>query len=64
MRKTLPKNLPKNAPTARAVAPAPFHGIVSTILLIALSLLIVRDVLLRRWSSVIPPAADVTRRLP
>ena len=64
MRKIVPKNLPKNASTARAVARTRFHGIVTTMLLMTLSMLIVRDILLRRWTSATPPAADVTRRLP
>jgi hypothetical protein len=40
-----------------------FRGIVATMLLIALSVLIVRDIIIRRWGSP-PPAPDVTRRLP
>jgi hypothetical protein len=53
----------KNLPAARAVARTRFRSIVTTVLLMALSLLIVRDILVRRWSSP-PPAPDVTRRLP
>jgi hypothetical protein len=53
----------KNRPTARATARPRLHSIVTTMLLIALSLLIVRDILVRRWGSP-PPAPDVTRRLP
>ena len=37
--------------------------IVTTMLVMALSLLIVRDIIIRRWGSA-PPAPDVTRRLP
>jgi hypothetical protein len=49
--------------TAHAVPRTRFRGTVTTMLVIALSLLIVRDILVRRWGS--PTAApDVTRRLP
>jgi hypothetical protein len=54
----------KTLPTARAVARNRFRSIVTTILLMALSLMIVRDILVRRWGSAAPPAPDVTRRLP
>jgi hypothetical protein len=53
----------KNLPTARAVPHTRFRGIITTMLVMALSLLIVRDILVRRWGSP-PPSADVTRRLP
>jgi hypothetical protein len=53
----------KNLPAARAVARTRFRGIITTMLVMALSLLIVRDILVRRWSSP-PPNPDVTRRLP
>ena len=53
----------KNLPTARAMARPRFRSVVTTMLLIALTVLIVRDILVRRWGS--PPATpDVTRRLP
>jgi len=53
----------KNRPTARAIARPRFQSIVTTMLVMALSVLIVRDILVRRWSSP-PPSSDVTRRLP
>lgn len=53
----------KEPATARAIARPDFRGIVTTMLVIALSVLIVRDILVRRWGSP-PPAPDVTRRLP
>jgi hypothetical protein len=40
-----------------------FRGIVTTMLLIALSILIVRDIIVRRWGSP-PPSSDVTRPSP
>jgi hypothetical protein len=53
----------KNLPSARAVPQTRFRGVITTMLVLALSLLIVRDILVRRWGSP-PPAPDVTRRLP
>jgi len=53
----------KNLPTGRVAARTRFHSTLTTILLIALSVMIVRDILIRQWRS--PPAAPgVTRRLP
>jgi len=54
----------KNQPAARAIARPRFQSIVTTMLVMALSVLIVRDIIIRRWSSATPPAPDVTRRLP
>jgi hypothetical protein len=55
--------MPKNRSTADAVARPRFYSIVTTMLLMALSVLIVRDIIVRWWGSP-PPAPDVTRRLP
>jgi len=55
--------MPKTRVAAHAVTRARFRGIVTTMLVMALSLLIVRDVIMRRWGSP-PPTPDVTRRLP
>ncbi len=53
----------KTLPGARAVTRPKFRGLVTTMLVLALSLLMIRDILVRRWGS--PPSApDVTRRLP
>jgi hypothetical protein len=54
----------KSLPTARAIAHMRYRRIVTTMLVMALSLLIVRDIIIRRWGSVTPPSSDVTRRLP
>ena len=40
-----------------------FRNTVTTIMLILMTVMIVRDILVRRWGSP-PPAPDVTRRLP
>ena len=53
----------KRSSTARAIAHLRYRSIVTTMLVMALSLLIVRDILVRRWGST-PPSSDVTRRLP
>ena len=50
-------------PSARAIARLRYRGIVTTMLVMALGVLIVRDILVRRWGSP-PPSSDVTRRLP
>jgi hypothetical protein len=36
--------------------------IVTTVLLIMISVMIIKDILGRRWSSATPPASDVTQR--
>ena len=54
----------KSSPTACAIARLRYRSIVTTMLVMALSLLIVRDIIIRRWGSATPPAPDVTRRLP
>jgi len=38
------------------------HSVIATLLLIKLALMIVRDILVRRWSAERPPLPDVTRR--
>ena len=38
------------------------RSIIPTLLLIMLALMIVRDILVRRWSAERPPLPDVTRR--
>jgi hypothetical protein len=54
----------ENLITKRDAAPSRLRSIVSTILLIILSILIVRDILVRRWGSAGPPRPDVTQRSP
>jgi hypothetical protein len=48
----------------RHAAPSRLRGVISTILLIMLAALIVRDILVRRWSSVTPLSPNVTQRSP
>lgn len=52
------ENLPElvHAPRSRV------RSIVTTILLIMISIMIVRDILVRRWGAAAPPASDVTQQ--
>lgn len=52
-----------NRTTARAITRLRYRRIVTTMLLIALGVMIVKDIILRRWGSA-PPSSDVTQRLP
>jgi hypothetical protein len=53
----------KNRAIARAAAQPRFGNTVTTIMLILMTVMIVRDILVRRWSSP-PTSPDVTRRQP
>jgi hypothetical protein len=55
--------MPKNRAIARVAARPHFRSVVTTIMLILMTVMIVRDIIVRRWGS--PPAPpDVTRHLP
>jgi hypothetical protein len=56
--------MPESLPTKRDAARSRLRGIVPTILLIMLSVMIVRDILVRRWGSTPPAPPDVTQRSP
>jgi hypothetical protein len=63
----MPKNHVENhvencAITRVAVRPR-FRNTVTTVMLVLMTVMIVGDILLRRWGSP-PPSPDVTRRLP
>jgi len=46
-----------------ADAPRPrVRSLVTTILFVLISVMIVRDILVRRWSAAPPPASDVTEQ--
>ena len=47
---------PADAPRSR------FRSLVTTILFVLISVMIVRDILVRRWSAAPPPASDVTEQ--
>ncbi|MEH2500863.1 hypothetical protein V1294_007342 [Bradyrhizobium sp. AZCC 1678] len=54
----MPENpLPKPSAGARPR----FRSVITTVLLIVISVLIVRDFLVRRWGGSAPPASDVVR---
>jgi hypothetical protein len=51
------------SPSARRdAAPSRLRGIISTVLLMMLVVMIVRDIFVRRWSSDPPSPPDVTHR--
>ena len=56
--------MPENLPTTRDAAPLRLRSTVTTILLIKLSVMIVRDIFVRRWGSAAPASSDVTQRSP
>jgi hypothetical protein len=56
--------MPESLPTRADAARSRLRSMVSTILLILISVMIVRDIFVRRWSSPTPPASDVTQRTP
>jgi hypothetical protein len=64
MRLEAPTIMPENLPTKRDAAPSRLRGTVTTILLIMLSVMIVRDIFVRRWGSADSASAEVTRRSP
>jgi hypothetical protein len=49
-------------PAPRDAARSRIRSAVSTLLLIVIAVMIVRDVLVRRWGTATPPASDVTQR--
>jgi len=54
--------MPESLPEPSAGARPRFHSVITTALLIMITVMIVRDILVRRWGSSAPPAADVTRQ--
>ena len=53
----------KKQAIARAAVRPRFRSTVTTIMLILMTVMIVRDILVRRWGGA-PSSPDVTRRLP
>jgi hypothetical protein len=41
-----------------------WRGAITTMLMLLLAVMIVRDIFVRRWGSAPPPSSDVTRRIP
>jgi hypothetical protein len=56
--------MPKSRIIAR-VEPRPprFRNVITTIMLVLMTVMIVRDILIKRWGAS-PPSPDITRRLP
>jgi|HubBroStandDraft_2_1064218.scaffolds.fasta_scaffold1239986_1 hypothetical protein len=52
----------ESIPIVRNAARPRFRSIVTTIVLIMISIMIVRDILVRRWNAAPPPSSDVTER--
>ena len=53
----MPESLPEPDDAARSRV----GSIITTILLILISIMIVRDILVRRWGAAAPPATDMTQ---
>ena len=53
--------MPETPPEKGAGARPRFRHVVTTVLLIMVSVMIVRDILVRRWGGSAPPASDVVR---
>jgi hypothetical protein len=51
-----------NLPTQPKAASPRVRGVITTLLMIALAVLIVRDIIARRWGSATPTPPDVTQR--
>jgi hypothetical protein len=54
----MPESLPQRSDAARSRV----RSAITTVLLIMISVMIVRDILVRRWGVATPPASDVTRQ--
>ena len=53
--------MPENLPAPNDVARSRFRSIITTILMVMISVMIVRDIFVRRWGSATPPATDVSQ---
>ena len=54
--------MPENVPAQSEAARPRLRRAVTTILFIMISVMIVRDILVRRWSAAPPPSSDVTQQ--
>ena len=52
--------MPKSLPAPNDAARSRVRSVITTILLIMISVMIVRDIFVRRWSAAMPAASDVT----
>jgi hypothetical protein len=53
--------MPETPPEKGAGARLRLRSVITTVLLIMISVMIVRDLLVRRWGGSTPPASDVVR---
>jgi hypothetical protein len=54
----------ESLPTRNDAARSRLRSVVSTILLVLISVMIVRDIFVRRWSAPTSPSSEVTQRTP
>jgi hypothetical protein len=54
--------MPESFPAPRAGAHSRVRSVITTVLLIMISVMIVRDIFVRRWGATPPPASDLTRQ--
>ena len=54
--------MPETIPLIRGAARPRLRGLITTIVLVMISIMIVRDILVRRWSTAPPSPSDVTER--
>jgi len=53
--------MPETPPEKGAAARPRLRSVITTVLLIMISVMIIRDILVRRWGGSAPPASDVVR---
>ena len=58
----LKRAMPENPAVPRDAARSRFRGFVTTLLVLMIAVMIVRDILVRRWGAATPAASDVTQR--
>ncbi len=54
--------MPESLSTTREAARPRLRRFITTILMILISVMIVRDIFVRRWAAATPPVSDVTER--
>ena len=54
--------MPENLAAPRDAARPRFRNILTTLLLVMIAVMIVRDIFVRRWGTALPPVTDVTQR--
>jgi hypothetical protein len=54
--------MPESLPALGDEARPRIRGVITTILLILITVMIVRDIFVRRWGSAAPATSDVTQR--